>query len=192
MRKGELTRTRIIELAAPLFNERGFAGCSIADVMEATGLEKGGIYRHFGSKEELALAAYEYAIEETHRMRSKGLEKHPDAVSKLRHIITSFGTPISGGCPYLNAAVDSDDGNPEIREMARKAFQKWHSEIVRIVKDGISAGLFISTLEASELADTLMATLEGALMLSRVQGTRAPMKNAQRMLESVVQSYLHP
>ena len=189
MRKGELTRTRIIEIAAPLFNERGFAGCSMADVMEATGLEKGGIYRHFSSKEELALAAYEYAIEETHKMRSKGLEEHLDAVTKLRHIITKFDTPISGGCPYLNASVDGDDGNPEIREMARKAFMKWRTEIIRIVKDGITSGVLIPTLDAQELADTLMATLEGALVLSRVQGNRVPMKHAQRMLDSVVQSY---
>ena len=54
MSKGQLTRQRIIAQAAPLFNQRGYEGCSINDVMAATGLEKGGIYRHFESKEELA------------------------------------------------------------------------------------------------------------------------------------------
>ena len=54
MRKGELTRQRIIAQAAPIFNQRGFAGCSMQDLMEATGLEKGGLYRHFSGKEELA------------------------------------------------------------------------------------------------------------------------------------------
>ena len=42
MNKGEMTRQRIIEEAAPIFNQRGYAGCSMQDVMEATGLEKGG------------------------------------------------------------------------------------------------------------------------------------------------------
>ena len=55
--KGERTRQHIIETAAPLFNQRGFTGASMADLMEATGLEKGGIYRHCGSKDELAVAA---------------------------------------------------------------------------------------------------------------------------------------
>ena len=50
MNKGEMTRQRIIEESAPIFNQRGYAGCSMQDVMEATGLEKGGIYRHFESK----------------------------------------------------------------------------------------------------------------------------------------------
>ena len=62
MNKGEMTRQRIIEEAAPIFNQRGYAGCSMQDVMEATGLEKGGIYRHFESKEELAAEAFKYAI----------------------------------------------------------------------------------------------------------------------------------
>ena len=53
MSKGEETRQRIIAQAAPLFNQLGYEGCSLQDIMDATGLEKGGIYRHFGSKEEL-------------------------------------------------------------------------------------------------------------------------------------------
>ena len=53
MTKGQETRQRIIELAAPIFNQRGFAGCSMADIMAATGLEKGGIYRYFSSKSEI-------------------------------------------------------------------------------------------------------------------------------------------
>ena len=53
-RKKEQTRQRIVAEAAPVFNQRGYAGSSLADLMKATGLEKGGIYRHFSSKEELA------------------------------------------------------------------------------------------------------------------------------------------
>src|SRR3984885_6193510 len=60
MTKGESTRQWIIEQAAPLFNQRGFEGCSMQDVLEATGLEKGGVYRHFESKEELAAEVFRY------------------------------------------------------------------------------------------------------------------------------------
>jgi TetR/AcrR family transcriptional repressor of nem operon len=50
--KGERTRARIVATAAPLFNQRGYVGASMADLMAATGLEKGGIYRHFESKDD--------------------------------------------------------------------------------------------------------------------------------------------
>jgi TetR/AcrR family transcriptional regulator, transcriptional repressor for nem operon len=59
--KGERTRRRIIERAAALFNTRGVAGASMADVSLATGLEKGGVCNHFESKDALALAAFDYA-----------------------------------------------------------------------------------------------------------------------------------
>ena len=53
MTKGQQTRRKIIEAAAPIFNKRGYEGSSLNDLMAATGLKKGGIYRHFSSKEEL-------------------------------------------------------------------------------------------------------------------------------------------
>jgi TetR/AcrR family transcriptional repressor of nem operon len=52
--KGQQTRREIVEKAAPLFNKKGFEGTSLSDLMHATGLQKGGIYHHFSSKEELA------------------------------------------------------------------------------------------------------------------------------------------
>jgi len=61
MPKGEETRRRIVTEAAVLFNQRGFDGGSISELMKTTGLEKGGIYRHFSSKEEIAAEAFDYA-----------------------------------------------------------------------------------------------------------------------------------
>ena len=54
MRKGEQTRQEIIRRAAPIFNQKGYDGAALSDLMRATGLKKGGIYRHFDSKQELA------------------------------------------------------------------------------------------------------------------------------------------
>jgi TetR/AcrR family transcriptional repressor of nem operon len=59
--KGERSRQKIVEIAAVLFNQKGFAGCSMGDIVEASGLEKGTLYGHFSTKEELALLAFDYA-----------------------------------------------------------------------------------------------------------------------------------
>ena len=53
MRKGEQTRKEIIRKAAPIFNRKGYDGAALSDLMRATGLEKGGIYRHFGTSRSL-------------------------------------------------------------------------------------------------------------------------------------------
>lgn len=51
MRKGEIIRRGIIRKAAPIFNQKGYEGAALSELMEATGLEKGGIYQHFESKQ---------------------------------------------------------------------------------------------------------------------------------------------
>ena len=74
MTKGEQTRQRLVAEAAGLFNRQGYEGSSMQDIMQATGLQKGGIYRHFGTKEELAQEAFDYAWRETIQARLKNLD----------------------------------------------------------------------------------------------------------------------
>src|ERR1700744_3621919 len=102
MTKGELTRQKIIAAAAPIFNQRGYAGCSMQDVLGATGLEKGGLYRHFTNKEELPADAFRYASAQAVELRTRGHDDIPNAVEKLRCFVERFVTvasQVKGGCP---------------------------------------------------------------------------------------------
>src|SRR5215218_9888751 len=81
--KGERTRERIIATAAPLFNQRGYVGASMSDLMAATGLEKGGIYRHFESKDALALAAFDYALARHGERIRSAVQTEQGAVARL-------------------------------------------------------------------------------------------------------------
>src|SRR5580704_8764088 len=125
MRKGEQTRQEIIRKAAPIFNQKGYAGAALSDLMRATGLEKGGIYRHFGSKQELAGEAFDHAWKLAMDARFDGTQKITNTVERLKQIVRNFRDRrtgiVSGGCPLLNTAIDSDDGNPQLRAKARQA-----------------------------------------------------------------------
>jgi len=181
-----MTRQRIIEQAAPLFNQRGFVGCSMQDVVEATGLEKGGIYRHFASKEELAAAAFEYAWERVLKVRREGLHGIDGAVDRLRYLVRRFGeTPgiFPGGCPLMNTAIDSDDGNRVLRGRARSGMKEWKTLLCGIVEDGIARGELRGEVEPRRVVNTMIATLEGALMISRLEGDRTAIRDAQDALE---------
>src|SRR5438105_2352952 len=90
MSKGELTRELILRRTAPLFNQQGYFGASLADVMQATGLEKGGIYNHFGSKEQLALEAFDYAVAEVEQRFWHAIDAADHAVDKLLAVVTVF------------------------------------------------------------------------------------------------------
>lgn len=178
--KGERTRQRILELAAPVFNRQGFAGASLRDLTGATGLEKGGIYNHFGSKEELALEAYDYAMSRVTQGLADSQTGITDAVARLTAMIRAFAEnarrpSIDGGCPMMNTAIEADDTNVELRNRARASMTLWHRLVGHIVKEGKADGTLPADLDPYALASTITASLEGALMLSRLYDDPAHM-----------------
>src|ERR1700719_816986 len=100
--KGDRTRQKIVETAAVLFNQKGFTGCSMGDIVEASGLEKGTLYGHFSTKEELALYAFDYAWKETSDKRLRNIDSVSSAVDRLTlHINNYVNTKFSRGMPAL-------------------------------------------------------------------------------------------
>jgi TetR/AcrR family transcriptional regulator, transcriptional repressor for nem operon len=171
--KGARTRQRIVERAAPVFNQRGYAGASMRDLVEATGLEKGGIYNHFGSKEALAVAALDHAVElMTARFaeaRTPGAAAADLLIANVRAFAEGARNPIiAGGCPIMNTAIEADDTNPELREHARRAMTDWHRLIGSMVKHGVAANELIADVNPYALATLITSSLEGALMLSQL------------------------
>jgi TetR/AcrR family transcriptional regulator, transcriptional repressor for nem operon len=190
MGKGEKTRQRIIEQAAPLFNQRGLEGCSMQNILEATQLEKGGVYRHFASKEELAGEAFLYSMRQTVKTRTDGLEHLGGAAEKLRYVIHRFveePSPIRGGCPLLNTAVDADDGSTLLRKLVRKAFGDWRKGLTVLLEEGIAAGELRRDVDPAQLADTIIAALEGGLVLSRLDGSREALRRVETSLNQLLE-----
>ena len=183
MRKGEQTREHILEQAARLFNQKGYAGASLADVMEATGLQKGGIYRHFGSKEELAVEAFDYATRLMAARFSEALAGKEKAIDQLDAIIGVYAEipenpPVPGGCPVMNAAIENDHGNPVLRERVRTAMDGLRALVRRVVSGGVRRGELRPGVDAEQLATIITATLEGAVMLSQLYGDAEHVRRA--------------
>ena len=186
MSKGDQTRERIIAKAAELFNQRGLEGTSMADLMEATGLEKGGIYRHFPSKEAVAAEAFDYAWKEAFHERVRDIGNVSGSVDRLKHLIANFverRSSIPGGCPLLNTAVESDDGNPVLRERARQALGKWQNLLISVINEGIQRREIRSGIDPNRLAMLIISCLEGALMISRLERNRDALLAARSHLD---------
>jgi TetR/AcrR family transcriptional repressor of nem operon len=192
MSKGEQTRQAIIRKAAPIFNQRGFEGAALSDLMRATGLEKGGIYRHFESKQQLAGEAFDYAWQLALDARFGEAQKILDTVDRLKRVVLNFRDRraglVQGGCPLLNAAIDSDDGNPALRTKARRAFASWLGRLQSIIEEGQERGEIRSGVNPADLATLIVTTLEGSLMLERLQRTPAPLNIACRHLEEYLET----
>jgi TetR/AcrR family transcriptional repressor of nem operon len=192
MRKGEQTRQGIIRKAAPIFNQKGYEGASLSDLMQATGLEKGGIYRHFDSKQQLAAEAFDHAWNAALDARFDGTGEIPNAVDQLRRIVRNFRDRraglVPGGCPLMNTAVDSDDGNPELRAKARQALASWLDRLQEIIERGKQRGEVRSDVDAADLAMLIVSTLEGSLMMRRLQKRDRALELACRHLESYLET----
>src|SRR5690348_4364118 len=102
------TRERIVRAASRHFRRHGREGVAIADLMRKLNLTHGGFYRHFGSKEQLYVEAFERALEETRRAMMQAAAKQPGA--ELRAAIEHYlsldhcSNP-ADGCPV--AALSS-------------------------------------------------------------------------------------
>ena len=189
MGKGEQTRSEIVRQAATLFNRRGYAGAAISDVMAATGLEKGGIYRHFESKDALALAAFDHALEQVNQRYLQAIRQSTDAVTRLRAIVHTFAelqrdVPLAGGCPIMNTAIDSDDAHPRLRQRATEALDGWHDMLAGIIRRGQERGQLIPTAEPAAVATRLIALMEGGLMMTRLTQDPAHLTYTLAGLES--------
>src|SRR5438477_5031320 len=171
MTKGEQTRRNIVAAAAPIFNQRGYEGSSLNDLMEATGLKKGGIYRHFSSKEELAAEAFDYTWEAAWSVRLLHVNEKANGIEKLKQLIANFvdyRSPVAGGCPILNTAIDADDGNPVLRARVAKALRSWLSRLQIIVEQAHEHGETRPRVDPKLVATLIVASLEGVLMMSRL------------------------
>jgi TetR/AcrR family transcriptional repressor of nem operon len=192
MRKGQQTRREIIRKAAPIFNQKGFEGAALSDLMEATGLEKGGIYRHFKSKEQLAAEAFDYAWKTAVDCRLEGTAEITNTVDRLKQVVRNFrerrGGLVAGGCPLLNTAIDTDDGNPRLRAKARRALDAWLMRLQGVLEEGKARGEVRPEADVEQISTLIVSGLEGSLMLSRLQKDSDALDAVVQHLESFLET----
>lgn len=193
--KSERTRQLIIERSAPLFNQKGYAGTSMQDIMLATGLTKGGIYGHFESKEEIALEAFEHAAGIITRLIGERIAGEASASDKLKAILQFYKTylfspPVMGGCPVLNTSVEADDTNPLLRASVVKVLNRLHKAVASIVTQGIANGEFRPDADANRFSILFVSMVEGGIMLSKAYGDNKYLATVITQLEYMLASEL--
>ncbi len=187
MKKSEKTKQLIISKAAALFNQKGYSGTSMQDIMAATGLTKGGIYGNFkkgdaskqGVKEEIAIAAFEYAVQVVNKEVRKRTKVIDNPIDKLKAVVYFYkerilNPPVEGGCPILNTSIEADDNMPGMRWYVLKALDYWKARIVFTIEKGQEAGLIIQAADPAQFALTFVGMIEGGIMMSRIYNSVEP------------------
>ncbi|MES2277144.1 MAG: TetR/AcrR family transcriptional regulator [Bacteroidota bacterium] len=190
--KAERTRRFIIETTAPIFNTKGYEGTSMSDITEATGLTKGSIYGNFQNKEEVALAAFDHNHGYIKKLIVDKIGQAQTYHDKLMvyatvyHSFTRKSGFVKGGCPVLNTAVEADDTNPLLRDKAANAILAWKNSIINLIKAGITSGEFKAGIELEQTALSIIALIEGGVMISKVTNTPANLDTILKTVASLI------
>jgi len=87
----------------------------------------------------------------------------------------------------MNTAVEADDGNPMLRARARKALQGWTERLSRITTEGIKKQQIDRHVSARQLSQLIIGSLEGALLISRLQNDDAPLRAMRQHLDEYLE-----
>ena len=172
MGKGEQTRQAIVQTVAVLFNEKGYAATSMQDITRATGIQRGGIYNHFSSKDDLALETFDYALSVLKKQLIRGIASQKTAIGRLKAIATTFAQLYTHnarfpcGCQVLNTAVEAKRHMLPLRQKAQAAMNQLKVLIVTTVVNCVEQDELPNSVDGDAIATIVISTLEGAMLLS--------------------------
>ena len=195
MSKAEKTKQFIVEKTAVIFNKKGFAGTSLSDITEATGLTKGSIYGNFANKDEVALAVFDYNIARLNKSLDAAISDCTSSTDALIKMAGFYRTQIkntitAGGCPMLNTAIEADDTHPALKERAAKSFKDWKIKIEAIIKKGIAKNEIKPTVNHADFAVEFMSIIEGGIMLAKTTGDSGVLNTCIRRVEKIINTEL--
>jgi AcrR family transcriptional regulator len=183
-RKGERTRARIVEEAAGLIHERGVAGTTLDDVKAAAEVSGSQLYHYFPDKNELVQAVIDYqadTIVNNQRHADLGSVKGVEAWRNM--VITAAKrAEAKGGCPLGSLGGQLAESDPEARSLIAAGFERWTAAISEGLRSLQADGQLPSDIDPDDLAVTLLATLQGGLLLAQVQRSTRPFETAVNTL----------
>src|SRR5271168_3188225 len=139
MSKGEHTRAAILDAALAQASEGGFESLTIGSLAERAGLSKSGLFAHFGSREELQVAAIEAAAARFTETVFIPALKAPRGLPRLRALFEQWlaWTTHSGlahGCPMQAAGIDVEDRPGPVSDAAIDQFAGLERSLIRAVE----------------------------------------------------------
>lgn len=164
MRKGELTRAAILDVALDLASRDGLEGLTIGLLADKMNMSKSGVFAHFGSREDLQIEVvklYHHHFEQEVFYPSM---KEPRGLPRLEAMfalwVKRVSVEIASGCIYISGAVEYDDRPGAIREELATMVRAWKGALLRCVKQSIE----MEHLRADTDPDQLVFEMYGLIL----------------------------
>ena len=181
--KGARARARIVEEAAALIHARGVASTTLEDVKVAAEVSGSQMYHYFPDKTELVQAVIEYQADAI-VSRNRRVLDGTNGVEAWRNMVITAAkrTKAKGGCALGSLVGQLAESDPDARALIAAGFDQWAAAIGDGLRSLHAEGKLAPDIDPDDLATTLLATLEGGLLLAQVQRSTRPFETAVNTL----------
>ena len=164
------TREKIVASTASLFEKQGYAATGLNEIIKESGTPRGSLYYYFpGGKEELAVEAVTYRMKKVEDVWRNFLNEIEDPVDAIYELILVMAQIIEnsgcdGGAPIATVALEASNSSERLRKACADGYQRPEDVLAtKLVMGGFS------TEQATSLAATINASIEGAMIISRAR-----------------------
>ena len=166
--KGAQTRQKIIDKSLQLFSVKGYFNTSISDILQVTGLTKGGLYGHFQSKEDIWYAVYGEAVSIWRGIVLKDVRDISDPLKRIEKTIQNdmanyMGADVfDGGCFFFNSLVELSGQSSAMSRQILRGFVRFSRLLRSWLEEADQKGLIRDGLNLKEIANFIVISLNGA------------------------------
>jgi len=188
--KGEKTREKILAEARQIFKRKGFRATTINDLLEAAEITKGNLYFHFADKETVALEVLRREQQLFYRFLEQAFSGK-SAAAGLDHFFRQAlekhrQQGFVGGCLFGNTALEASDTAPLFAGLVQDVFTEWIKVFAEKIAAAQVAGEIRTDIPPGDLAEMVVATIEGGIMQSRLQKSADPLRRSLETLRRVL------
>jgi TetR/AcrR family transcriptional repressor of lmrAB and yxaGH operons len=180
-------KTKLVVATLDLLRRGGLSGAGINQVVEASQAPKGSVYHYFpGGKRQLVIEALREAERTVGENFSNVFHGTASVAEKVRALFTKTAAALEAnefakGCPIAAVTLDLDRESEALRDVCREVLDRWVGLIARDVDD-------VPQDERRSVAQLILATLEGGLILARARGGQAPLLESGNFLATVLEA----
>jgi AcrR family transcriptional regulator len=196
MRKGELTRAAILDVALDLASRDGLEGLTIGLLADKMNMSKSGVFAHFGSREDLQIAVvklYHYHFEqEVFYPSMKEARGLPRLRAMFSRWVKRVSVEIASGCIYISGAVEYDDRPGAIREELAGMVRTWQGALRRCVVQAVEMGHLGPNTDPDQLVYEMYGLILALHHDARFLKMPGSVNRAQVGFDRLIQSYQNP
>jgi TetR/AcrR family transcriptional repressor of nem operon len=185
-------REQILKEGFRVVLERGYCGASVRDIVEAAGVPQGSFTNHFASKEAFCLEVLELYFQDVRAMIERTLRN--DSLPPLQRLRAFIDAQIKylnrigwrNGCLIGNFSAEASEHSEVIRKRLVAIYEEMRQAVAYCLKAAAKIGAVPRKTESDELAGFLIASLQGAILLSKTERSAVPLARFKHLTFSTL------